>query len=103
MINEQHTLIPDQVRALNDKFGEGKWERLDVPAEGWSAAEQYIVQAEHKFDVLVFASPVPLLLMIAARMKPENTFVFHNDRREKKELPNGKIISTVAAEGWAIF
>jgi hypothetical protein len=29
-------------------------------------------------------------------------FVLHNDRREKKELPNGKVIMTVAKEGWMI-
>jgi hypothetical protein len=28
--------------------------------------------------------------------------VFHNDRREKKELPNGKVIMTVAKEGWEL-
>jgi len=28
--------------------------------------------------------------------------IFHNDNREKKELPNGKIIHTVAQKGWVL-
>ena len=28
--------------------------------------------------------------------------VFHNDKRQKRELPNGKIISVVAETGWQL-
>ena len=31
-----------------------------------------------------------------------DVLVFHNDRREKKELPDGLIIQVVAREGWQL-
>ena len=67
-------------------------------------------------DIVIFASPVPYMLMrlsdLAAQCIDPNTgtkayalervYVFHNDNREKKELPNGKIIQTVASTGWIL-
>jgi len=29
-------------------------------------------------------------------------YLLHNDRREKKELPNGRVISVVAQTGWQL-
>ena len=49
----------------------------------------------------MFASPVPALIALAQRAGVE-VKVLHNDKREKKELPNGKIIMTVAQAGWVI-
>jgi len=108
VINEQHTLMPDQVRSLNEKFGEGLWERLDVPADGWSAAQQIAAVANAGDATLVFASPLPLMIQRAMCRVHGETFVFHNDERAKKEIPQGegkppKIIFTVAPTGWRIL
>jgi len=67
-------------------------------------------------NAVVFASPVPFLLKELAKrsMFAEHhgdhaeeselysVLVFHNDRREKKELSDGRIIQTVAATGWRL-
>lgn len=103
VINEQHQLMLDQIRSLNETFGEGKWSRLDVPADGWNAEEQLAKLQEVGNTTLVFASPLPLMLRDASVRQDAKTLVFHNDKREKKELPNGKIIFTVAKDGWVIL
>lgn len=121
ILNEQHTLLPDQERVLNEKFGEGEWATFFVPSNGWTLEEQQRISEKYRrsdVPAVVFASPVPFLLMELARTEgvasladrhnlgrtidTPTVYVFHNDRREKKELPNGKIIHTVAQEGWEI-
>src|SRR5690554_5729844 len=119
IINEQHTLMEDQERILNEKFG--TFELMKVPAEGWTLAEQIEIAESFEdsdTDHVVFASPVPALLAKAAAFSAHaslayaaNTgriieypaiWVLHNDRRDKKELPCGKVISVVAWEGWEL-
>ena len=68
-------------------------------------------------NAIVFASPVPYLLKNLSQKAIAydwygdyegdlrhlyDVLVFHNDRREKKELPDGRIIQTVAATGWKL-
>ena len=68
-------------------------------------------------NAVVFASPVPFLMKELAQKAIAydwygdyegdlrhryDVLVFHNDRREKKELPDGRIIQTVAATGWKL-
>ena len=108
IINEQHTLLEQQARILNEKFGD--FQRLLVPSEGWNKKER-----DHICDSLsgnvIFVSPIPGMIQRLAADAAANaaesghstalrTFVFSNDRREKKELPNGRIISVTAQEGW---
>lgn len=103
VINETHQLLDEQITLLDNKFGDNNWERLDLPANGLSLKEmQDLVDSLHYYSELVIASPVPALMMILTKEK-FNWSVFHNDQREKKELPNGKIIMTVAKTGWVIF
>ena len=114
VINEEHTLFPDQERVLLEHFE--SFERVNVPAEGWTldeiratAENLWSKSGEH---AIVFASPIPALLAMLARwngqvegthaMTEQNVFVLHNDRRDKKELPGGKIIAAIAAEGWQL-
>ena len=117
IINEQHTMFPQQVELLNSTYDE--WETLLVPAAGWSKEEQEEKSGEiqnHWRDI-VFASPVPYLMIMCAQREgkaieaqywgqhsPETSCVYllHNDKREKKELPGGKIINAVAQDGWAL-
>lgn len=121
ILNEQHTLMEEQKNILNERFG--MFEIVAVPSEGWTAKEQQqvcktLVETEGGCTV-VFASPVPVLLKLASYWSGFGTagadmgsplygcgtevLVFHNDKREKKELPNGKIIMIVAATGWELI
>jgi len=79
----------------------GKVVRVGLPADG------------EMNNAVVFVSPIPYLMkelsvrsVVANEVGDIRTLydvrVFHNDRREKKELPNGKIIMTVASTGWQL-
>lgn len=117
VINKQHTLLPQQESLLREAYPEG-YEVISVPAEGWTVKEQnsiwcgLCIRAEKEvLGDLVFVSPVPYLMALAAYNNgvvilgvPLNVRVgiMHNEHREKKELPNGKIISVVSSEGWKL-
>jgi len=117
-LNEQHRLLVDQVAVLNEKFGADDWVIVPIPETGWNLEEQKQVIAELEGDV-VFASCPPVMVKLASVASVSNyaqgmvgtsldspgksideVFVFANDRREKKELPNGKVISVTAQTGW---
>jgi len=113
ILNEQHSLLPDQEKVLNEAFTE--LEIVSVPAEGWTAEEirkrsEYLVikcyQAKGKAAV-VFASPIPLMIMEMVRFSHYYEWLqvklLHNDARVKKEIPGGKIITTIAMEGWQLL
>ena len=117
IINEQHSLFPEQVELLKEEFGQ--YAMYTIPKEGITLAEQIKLADELTHDPMdvVFASPVPALLkmlsvktgiqygLAIANDEEYNgtiVYIFHNDKREKKELPNGKIISIVAQTGWDI-
>lgn len=97
VLNEQHKLMDEQVSILDGLFD---WTIKPVPSSGWSLSQMREVLQELKsFDgEVVFASPVPALLL---GMEGRG-FLFHNDKREKKELPNGKVIMVVAQTGWQL-
>lgn len=119
ILNEQHTLLEQQEKVLENQLG--SFEFLHVPATGWTLEQQKEV-AQNVLDMgdvnVVFASPVPVLLgmlSFTSGMGAEglnngvgavgvNTtvFILHNDKREKKELPNGKVVFTVAQDGWQL-
>ena len=108
IINEQHSLFLEQEEILNKKGG---FETIEVPAAGWTLEEQQEVVEElmqlldNKHDTLVFVSPVPYLLKVMSLLSAEDNFVtlvFHNDNREKLELPNGIIIHKVVKTGWQL-
>lgn len=116
VINQQHEMMTEQRQILDDLYD--SWERYDVPATGWTLAEQKKVSADlcdNPADKVI-VSPVPFLLMDLAATQAANLemapgtplifrgrlFLFHNDKREKKELPNGKIICVVASTGWQL-
>ena len=113
ILNEQHTLMEEQKQLLNATFGEEKWEIKKVPAEGWT--KEQMDEEFYKLDLcnVIFASPIPYLLKKLsynsgfigrdAMGDCPMVYVFHNDNREKKELPNGKIIYTIAKTGWQLI
>lgn len=107
IINEQHTLLPEQATVLTNNFN--IWDTIKVPAEGWDRTTRDKMCAELTGNI-VFVSPVPgMILGLAMRaqaaadesgvvnMRP---WVFANDTREKKELPDGRVISVLAKTGW---
>jgi len=114
ILNEQHQLMDAQKAELDERFNPDGWEIFPVPENGWKLDEmQKIAEGLSRVQV-VFASPVPALMKLLSAYSvdcqaqrtdggtTETFFVLHNDRREKKELPNGKIIMTVAKTGWVI-
>lgn len=115
VINEQHSLMAEQTSILNEQFE--SVELLKVPANGWNLGE--IKEVCYGLDyqlmkgyAVVFASPIPSMIKMlcvsstsyedVTSQTIQNIFVFHNDRREKKELPGGKIIFTVSETGWEL-
>lgn len=115
--NSQHSLKEEQVRILNEKFGEDQWEIFVVPAEGWNRDQILKLAGEFeggffKRTRTVFVSPIPLLLaklscivgdQDARGVSCTDVWVFHNDNRVKKEVDGGKIISAVAPTGWELI
>ena len=96
VMNEQHTLLPEQAALLPDGYT-----IASVPAQGWDLDTIRQKSQEWGDRMVILVSPIPALMSIRAKDgKPFQ--VFHNDRREKKELPDGRIIHTVAKEGWQL-
>lgn len=115
VMNGQHSLFPQQLKLLNKKFP--KWDFLKVPSEGWTLKDMIKIVADNDNTHFVFASPVPALMALIIQVIHSltgihevypNVFlsVFHNDKRDAKEivLPNGgkKVVHTVPQEGWVI-
>jgi uncharacterized protein YrzB (UPF0473 family) len=126
IINERHNLLPKQKEILEQDYK--NFEVLKVPAGGWNLQEQKEVASrlykqvatnllgEETGNTIVFVSPVPFLMKemqkraimsvpfhdMSREYENYRVLVFHNDRREKKELPDGKVISVVAKEGWQL-
>ena len=118
IINEQHTLLDVQNEILLNRFGVDGWNTLPVPARGWTRTEMDAVMASDIFKTktVIFISPIPYMIkmLTAAAMANmhlpsiitkysrtvESVLLMCNDTREKKELPNGKIIHVVSKTGW---
>lgn len=118
IINEQHSLLPQQEQLIRKKLGQ-EIELKKIPSEGINRQEIEELAKElgllHNVNIVVL-SPIPLLLARLAYYSgvydtlamyggsPGNpVYILHNDKREKKELPNGKIISVTAQEGWELI
>ena len=100
IINEQHKLLPEQKEILNTNYKDNR-ECLNVSADGWNLEEIKSKVEELKGNIIIFASPIPAMIKFVMLTGIE-VRIFHNDNREKVELPNGKIISRVAQEGWQL-
>jgi len=109
VINEQHTLLPDQERIIKEA-GYDKIDFIKVSADGWdkSQMDDFINSYNYRNDI-VFVSPIGYMIKHVSSLMALKTMnniqcgevlVMCNDNRDKKELPNGKIISVVAKEGW---
>jgi len=104
IISCQHTLLAEQEAELIEQFGKGSWDTQEVPAAGWKLSQmtelfQNCRLAEYRF---IFVSPIPVLIRDLVK-KGYEVLIFHNDNREKKELPGGRIIYTVPKMGWQLL
>lgn len=118
IINEQHSLLPQQSELIRKKLGD-EIELNKIPSEGINRQqiEELAEQLNRLHDTnIVILSPIPLLLARLAHYSGEcdtlalyggssgnSIYILHNDKREKKELSNGKVISVVAQEGWELI
>lgn len=106
IINEQHTLSEQQKEVLFDNFPD--YEIYDVPAKGWNIGQmnEVIKFMRDNAESVIFVSPIPYLIKQLSCLHFQHykleVLIFHNDNRVKKELPNGKIIFTVAESGWIL-
>lgn len=110
VMNASHSLLSSQISLLG---GEGNFEIVTIPGEGLTLPqiEDLVGQlAQDDFEdsqsSLVVLSPIPALLAGLAR-KGVPFSVLHNDRREAKEIPDGKggvkLIHVIAKEGWVLY
>ncbi len=105
VINSQHTLLDNQKEVIKETFPELSWEFVLLPAEGLNLIEikklvQELINEEN--PPILFVSPVPAMMSLLNGFDRQ-FFVFHNDKRDKKELPDGRIVFTVSKEGWQII
>ena len=118
VVNEDHTLLPEQREILQNRFGTS-WKTVAVPRRGWTIKEQKKFAQSLKGERVVFVSPIPFLLKRLAHSAAcwawghelsgpadsvycEECLVFTNDHREAKELPDGRIIHVIAKTGWEL-
>ena len=117
VMNEQHTLLDEQKRLLDEHFK--SYEFLHSPANGWTVKEMdEKIKELNSADIVVFVSPIPYMVKRLSYNEGYNAayeppfpphphaprvLIFHNDRREKKELPDGRVIQVIAQTGWRLI
>lgn len=103
IINEAHNILDEQESILNEIFGNGNWNCLEIPEDGLTKDQiEVIVNGLSNDTKIIFISPLPAMMKMLSKTDIEWS-VFHNDIREKKELPNGRIVMTVAKTGWQLI
>lgn len=109
VINEQHSLTPQQEKLIKDKFHD--FERYELPAGGATLdeadkmaddlGEAYFDKEKH----IIIVSPFPALMAKLHALSVEY-HVLHNDKRTALEVtnPDGtkKVIHQVSPDGWVI-
>ena len=111
VINKAHSLMVEQEQILNSLISEGDdLIRVDVPEEGLTLEQQ--IELSHSLmdemngdDYLIFVSPIPCMIgyICSTIESSKNILIFGNDKREKKELPNGRIVQVISKTGWYLF
>ena len=100
IINEQHSLMENQSTLLEVTYPEG-YETILVPGTGWDR-DQMDEILKGLASTVVYVSPIPYMILKSAQSDNIVCRVMCNDKRVKKELPNGKVIQVVAQKGWYI-
>jgi len=125
-LNKLNSIVhPIMLKSLKNKISRNKNEKVIVLEAallfelGLDKEMDKIIRKEFSYwEVAVFASPIPYLVKrlsfragaqhvdfvegLDLRLNAGQVFIFHNDKREKKELPNVKVIFTVAKTGWKL-
>jgi len=124
VINEAHTLLPQQEALLTSEFGE--WAMWPLPKDGldkegiFDHARRLVESAISGNRAIVFASPVGALIKqvfvtaFAAAVTEDDVFgnefdwadvvpvfIFFNDRREAVEK-DGRVIHRLHPDGWQL-
>lgn len=114
IINEAHTLMPEQEKIMKDRFGE--WDTILVPNGGWKKEKRDEV-CKTLPRTVVFASPIAGMVKTLTNAACQNNaidqsglsgvicetkevLVFANDNRRKMEVGDGKIVSVIEKTGW---
>lgn len=101
IINEQHKILPVQHEQIIAAVGE--YNILKVPLTGWTLAQQFEkIDTLMNVDAVIFISPLPVMITYLSRNSSVRVFVFHNDRREKVEKPDGTVFYKVPESGWEL-
>lgn len=106
IINEAHDIFKDQMFLL-----EYSYERLNLSNNGETL--EYMKEViipdlcarSEEGQIIVFASPVGALMSLCSAKKIP-FMSFHNDKRDAKEIPDGKggkkVIHSVSSTGWVL-
>lgn len=110
---------PNMTRMVSDEGIVGNYEVVKIPSEGLNKqqieklANELVNDAIVRGENIVVMSPIPLLLGILTREVARygneydgligGVYILHNDKREKKELPDGRILSVIASTGWELI
>ena len=112
IINETHSMMDEQKSIIEERYQ--NYEVLKVPSQGWTLEEMRKIKSKIWEEYMnssgemniIFISPIPYLIkelaLLGAEFTSFSVLVMHNDVREKKELPDGRIISVVAQTGWQL-
>lgn len=105
VINDQHSLMTDQQRVLDEVFPQG-WDVFRVPPQGMNLdnIKDWVDQVDPA-QTVIMVSPIPAFFCLLAK-RGINFCTLHNDKRAAKEIPDGKggvkVIHTVAPVGWQV-
>jgi Rad3-related DNA helicase len=114
ILNEAHTLSKQQEKLLTEKYN---WELYPVPKTGWSLDQMYrelesLREVLRRKDTVIFVSPVPFLLKALAFYEGEHyangayevgsVRIMMREARNKEEVQEGLITTTVSQEDWLL-
>lgn len=111
VVNEKQELLENQVKALRREFPVG-WERLEIPAEGWTTFQQWSLLANTEGDIrdtaFVFASrePIPAMVIMAKDFGFRVHALVNNQRIEEElTLEDGTVLTVYSylPDGWEVF
>ena len=99
--NVTHRLFEEQQVLIEELANADEIKVLEVPADGWDLQEMNRVlenfESYPNDTKFIFVSPIPYLLKETAKRYGDRTLVFYNFYREKKELPDIRIIQVVTS------
>ena len=111
---------PNMTEMVSDEGIVGNYEVVKIPGNGLTRPEIEKLTNKLAYDAIirgediVVMSPIPLLLgKLAAEVARYDAeyvtgltggiYILHNDKREKKELPDGRVLSAIAQTGWELI